>query len=307
MLSENYCVVIGGANVDIGGKPDAPLIPKDSNPGRIFSSLGGVGRNIAHNMRLLGLDVKFITALGEDEHGERIKNSCEKLGIDIEGYCNCPDEATSSYLFVSDKDGDMSVAINDMNIYKNITPEYLEKRIAEINKAKIVILDTNIPTESIAYLAKKCKAPIFADPVSCTKAARLLPSLASIYAVTPNALETRILTGIKLESEEAIEKSVKVFLDAGVKNVFITLGADGVYVADKKEGMHVRNLPCKVVNATGAGDAMMAGFAYAYVNGKSLKETALIGLAAAAISLEGAETINEEMTIEKVLARAGLS
>lgn len=307
MLSENYCVVIGGANVDIGGKPDAPLIPKDSNPGRIFSSLGGVGRNIAHNMRLLGLDVKFITALGEDEHGERIKNSCEKLGIDIEGYCSCPNDATSSYLFIADKDGDMSVAINDMNIYKNITPEYLEKRINEINKAKLVVLDTNIPTESIAYLAKKCKVPIFADPVSCTKAARLLPSLPSIFAVTPNALETRILTGIKLESEEAIEKAVKSFLDVGVKNVYISLGADGVYVADKKEGIHVRNLPCKVVNATGAGDAMMAGFAYSYVNGKSLKETALIGLAAAAISLEGSETINEEMTIEKVLARAGLS
>lgn len=303
---QDYCVVVGGVNVDIGGRPTAPLIPKDSNPGSIFTSLGGVGRNIAHNMRLLGLEVKLITALGEDEHGRMIKDSCEKLGIDISDYLSCPDEATSSYMFISDYDGDMSVAISDMNIYKNMTPEYIKTRMDVINSAKLVIVDTNIPTETIAYLTKNAKVPVFADPVSCTKAARLLPSLQNLYAVTPNSLEARILTGIKVDSEDALEKVVKVFTDAGVKNIFITLGADGVYVANKNEGFHVKSLPCKLVNATGAGDAMMAGFAYAFVNEMTMKETALIGLAAAAIAVEGKDTINEEMTIEKVLQRAGL-
>lgn len=303
---QDYCVVVGGVNVDIGGRPTAPLIPKDSNPGSIFTSLGGVGRNIAHNMRLLGLEVKLITALGEDEHGRMIKDSCEKLGIDISDYLSCPDEATSSYMFISDYDGDMSVAISDMNIYKNMTPEYIKTRMDVINNAKLVIVDTNIPTETIAYLTKNAKVPVFADPVSCTKAARLLPSLQNLYAVTPNSLEARILTGIKVDSEDALEKVVKVFTDAGVKNIFITLGADGVYVANKNEGFHVKSLPCKLVNATGAGDAMMAGFAYAFVNEMTMKETALIGLAAAAIAVEGKDTINEEMTIEKVLQRAGL-
>lgn len=155
-------------------------------------------------------------------------------------------------------------------------------------------------------MTKKCKVPIFADPVSCTKAARLLPSLSSLYAVTPNSLETRILTGVKPDCEEALENAVRIFLEAGIKKIFISLGADGVYVADKNESMHLRNLPCKIVNATGAGDAMMAGFAYAFVNGRSLKETALIGLAAAAISLEGSGTINEKMSEEAVLKRVGL-
>ncbi len=305
-MDNDYCVVIGGVNVDIGGQPDAPLIPKDSNPGKIFISLGGVGRNIAHNMRLLGLNVKLITALGNDEHGRMIKNSCEELGIDITGYCECPNDSTSTYMFISDKSGDMSLAISDMNIYRNVTPEYLESRLSEINKAKLVIVDANIPTESIAFLAKKCKVPIFADPVSCTKAARLLPSLSNIFAITPNALEARILTGVKADSEDALEKASKIFINAGVKNVFITLGPDGLFVADKKNGIHMRNLPCKVVNATGAGDAMMAGFAYGFVKELSLKETALVGLSAAAIACEGSETINSEMTIERVLKRAGL-
>ena len=306
MNSEDYCVVIGGVNVDIGGRADAPLIQRDSNPGLIFMSLGGVGRNIAHNMRLLGLNVKLITALGEDDNARKIIDSCEKLGIDISNYCKCSDCATSSYLFVADSDGDMSVAISDMNIYRNVTPEYLEKRLPEINKAKLVVVDTNIPTESIAYLAKKCKVPIFADPVSCTKAARLLPSMSNIFAVTPNELETRILTGIKVDNDESLQKAAKAFFDVGVDTAFITLGGEGVYVADKKEAVRLKTLPCKVVNTTGAGDAMMAGLAYGFVNGKSLKDTALIGLAVSALACEGANTINEEITIEKVLERAGL-
>ena len=47
--SGSYAVVVGGANVDIGGRSAAPLVPADSNPGTITLSLGGVGRNIAQS------------------------------------------------------------------------------------------------------------------------------------------------------------------------------------------------------------------------------------------------------------------
>ena len=52
-----YVVVVGGVNLDIGGRPHGELVAADSNPGQVRMSLGGVGRNIAHNMALMGLDV----------------------------------------------------------------------------------------------------------------------------------------------------------------------------------------------------------------------------------------------------------
>ena len=79
MNAQDYCVVIGGVNVDIGGKAVAPLIPKDSNPGKINVSFGGVARNVAHNMRLLGLNVKLITALGEDDYAAKVNKECEAV------------------------------------------------------------------------------------------------------------------------------------------------------------------------------------------------------------------------------------
>ncbi len=59
-----YVTVAGGVNVDIGGRPAKTLVSRDSNPGTVQTSLGGVGRNIAHNMSLLGLDVRLVTAFG---------------------------------------------------------------------------------------------------------------------------------------------------------------------------------------------------------------------------------------------------
>ncbi len=52
-----YIVVAGGVNVDIGAQSFQKLRTKDSNPGHVHMSLGGVGRNIAHDLRLLGAEV----------------------------------------------------------------------------------------------------------------------------------------------------------------------------------------------------------------------------------------------------------
>ena len=93
-----YAVVVGGVNVDIGGHSYAKLVAADSNPGRVSISLGGVGRNIAHNMALMGLDVKLLTAMGDDIYGSRIAASCTELGIDASHALRVPDCATSTYL-----------------------------------------------------------------------------------------------------------------------------------------------------------------------------------------------------------------
>ena len=96
-----YIAVVGGVNIDVGGRSFSPLVSGDSNPGVIRSSLGGVGRNIAHNLALLSVPVKLVTALGDDDGARRIRESCRVLGIDLLA-CTAPDAATGSYLFLCD-------------------------------------------------------------------------------------------------------------------------------------------------------------------------------------------------------------
>ena len=75
--------VIGGMNMDIGGSPAGELRLRDSNPGTVSLRPGGVGRNIAHDLRLLGLEVSLVSALGDDPFGRALLESCEALGLDM--------------------------------------------------------------------------------------------------------------------------------------------------------------------------------------------------------------------------------
>ena len=78
-----YVCVVGAVNLDICGRPEKKLIFRDSNPGAVTLTPGGVGRNIAHDLRLLGVEVKFLTAFGGDSHAQLLRNDCVELGMDL--------------------------------------------------------------------------------------------------------------------------------------------------------------------------------------------------------------------------------
>ena len=101
----SFAAVVGGVNMDVGGTAFRPLMPADSNPGRVHISLGGVGRNIAHNMALLGLDARLVTALSDDLYAQRITASCGELGIDLSRSLRVPGASTSTYLYLANPDG----------------------------------------------------------------------------------------------------------------------------------------------------------------------------------------------------------
>ena len=291
-----YAVVVGGVNVDIGGRSNAPLGAADSNPGKVRSSLGGVGRNIAHNMSLLGLDVKILTAMGEDVYGDRIAKSCIELDIDASRALRVSDCATSTYLYIADEEGEMALAVSDMEICDRITPSYLSANQQVLQNARVIVADTNIPTESLVYLAENCTAPIFCDPVSTIKAEKLRPILSKIHTLKPNRLEAELLSGVCIASKADAEKAAQALLEKGVKRVFLSMGGDGMYAATADEQLWMSNIPGDMVNTTGCGDSATAALVWAWMNDLSLEETVRAGLAAGSITMESAETINLAMS-----------
>nr|WP_325212751.1 PfkB family carbohydrate kinase [uncultured Oscillibacter sp.] len=299
-----YVTVVGGVNVDIGGKPEAALVARDSNPGAVSSSLGGVGRNIAHNMALLGLDVRLVTAFGDDLNAQKLAASCGELGIDISQSPVIPGGRTSTYLFINDEHGDMALAVSDMEIYRHLTPQALAQRRKLLDASQVVVIDTNIPAESIAWLAENCAAPIFADPVSTAKAVKLKPVLGKLHTLKPNRLEAELLSGVPITGEESLRRAADALLATGLHRVFISLGADGVFAADREGGRaQLPCLPAELVNATGCGDAFMAAIAWAYLQGTDLKDAARAGLAASSIAMESRETINPRLSEEALRER----
>ena len=298
-----YVVVVGGANVDICGRAWDPLVPEDSNPGLVSMSIGGVGRNIAHNLGLLGADVRMLTACGDDLNGQRLCAASTEAGIDMSHVLKLRDERTSTYLYITGPDGDMALAVSDMTICERISPSYLADNRDLLENARAVVCDANIPAESLAWLAENCSAPLFCDPVSTVKAEKLRPHLGRIHTLKPNRIEAELLSGIPIHDEGDVEKAADKLLSMGIRRVFISLGGDGIYAASWKESCWMEPLPCRMVNTTGCGDSVMAAIVWAYLEELSLADTARAGLAAGSITIETPETISPKMSAELLRER----
>ncbi|MCR5089027.1 MAG: bifunctional hydroxymethylpyrimidine kinase/phosphomethylpyrimidine kinase [Oscillospiraceae bacterium] len=296
MLHENnYCAVVGGVNIDIGGRPFRKLIPQDSNPGKVSTSLGGVGRNIAHNMSLLGLNVRFLTAFGDDVYAQRIEASCDELSIDISRARRVSGASTSTYLYLNDDKGDMALAVSDMSICDEITPVYLSVNLDVLNRAKVVVADCNLSESALKFLTSHCTSPIFADPVSVSKAEKLKSCLGMLHSLKPNRIEAELLSGVAITDEVSLRKAAEKLLETGLRRVFITLGADGVYAADQTEEVRIPRRETEVRNTTGAGDAFMAALVWAYWQNLGLRESTEAANLAAGISSESQNTIHPEL------------
>ena len=306
LRSGDYVVVVGGANVDIGGRSRSALVPEDSNPGLVSTSIGGVGRNIAHNLSLLGADVRMLTAIGEDFYGQRLLAASTADGIDMSHALKLPDERTSTYLYITGPEGDMALAVSDMGICDRITPDYLAENLNLLQNARAVVCDANIPAESLAFLGSHCTAPLFCDPVSTIKAEKLRPILGSIHTLKPNRIEAELLSGIPIRDRADVEKAAQKLLSLGLQRVFISLGGDGMYAATRDESCWLENLPCRMVNTTGCGDSAMAALVWAYLEGLDLAESARAGLAASSITIESPETISPHMSREALRSRMGI-
>ena len=271
--------VIGGANVDIGGRSAAALALHDSNPGFVEVRWGGVGRNIAHDLCLLGEHVRLITAIGGDAFGAGLRESCLRLGMDLSHALLLPDARSSGYLYVTDGNGDLLVGISDMDIVRRITPSVLAGALEAINDSDAVVVDANLEEETLVWLAAHCCAPLYADPVSAAKAVRLRPVLGKLRGLKPNLLEAAALTG-ETQPEAALDK----LLASGVGRVFLSLGSRGILAAEGEERVA---LPCEqlpIVNTTGAGDAALAALVWADGRGRDLASCARAALHAGAVT-----------------------
>ena len=292
----SYVAVVGAVNMDVCGRPYQKLILQDSNPGVVSYTPGGVGRNIAHDLRLLGVNVRFVTVFGDDPYGAALRESCRSLGMDLSDAATMPGMRTSTYLYITDERGEMQLALSDTDISESITPAFLAPRLPMLNAAAAVVVDGNLTRETLCWIAEHVTVPIFADPVSVTKAERLRPILGVLHTFKPNLTEGQHLTG---ETQPA--RIVDALLQQGVKRVFLSLGADGIFAGAGEERVLLPCFPTRMVNTTGGGDAVMAALLWAFLRNKTLEESVSAALTAGRLAVEYDGTNNPALNEDTLL------
>ena len=142
-------LIMGAQNIDIFAKSKDEYSLHDSNLAKIHIAFGGVGRNIVENVQRLGNNVHFITVFGDDYFSLTAHRSLEEIGVDVSQSLQLKNESNSVYLGVMDKDNDLFIGLNDMEITNNLNKKFFETKKDFINKFEIIVIDNNLNEETL--------------------------------------------------------------------------------------------------------------------------------------------------------------
>jgi pseudouridine kinase len=273
---------IGGAHIDRHGMLKRPLVPATSNPGNVTCSFGGVARNVAENLARLGRKVTLVSRVGDDEAGRQLLSHLTSLGVDV-SRVSVASRPTGTYTAILQPDGELVLGLADMDLYDEISPAILESALPHLCECDGWFVDANLPSETLEWLAAHHGSRwLAADAVSVPKASRLSGILGEISTLFLNRAQAAVL-------------------DVGqCRSGVMTLGADGLVAWVASERRTMPALPATPRDVTGAGDALIAGTIFGLTDGLALFEAAKLGLAAAAITLEVPDSVNPQLTAERL-------
>jgi pseudouridine kinase len=290
-------VCIGGANIDIRAKAAGQLRAHASNPGIVSIAHGGVARNVAQGLARLGLDVAFISTVGGDDFGRDLLKGLDDAGVDTSMARIVAGGKTGSYVAILDGGGELSCAINAMEIVSGLTPEAIRGCKDKLLAAHFLFADCNLPAETLRWLAD-LGPPLIIDPVSPAKAVRLRElTQRNVFAITPNRYQVEALLDMGIADLTDANIAASRLQAMGFHHVMLSLGAEGVVAATEDETVHfAAEKPAGPVrDVTGAGDAAIAGLIFGLCAGRPFAQSCRMGQKAAAHIISGGQLSREHV------------
>lgn len=280
--------VFGSFVVDLMGRCPHLPVPGETVKGSVFKmGPGGKGFNQGVAAHKAGADVTMVTKLGNDAFADVAVNTMRSLGMDRGRIFRTSETETGSALIMVDENTSQNEIVVILGACDTISDEEVESVSDLLDQSEYLLtqLETNISSvEKIVDMAfeKGVKIILNTAPVQPVSDALL----SRVDLITPNEVEAGILTGIPVDGEENAQKAADYFFEKGVKNVLITMGSKGVFLATPEKRGILPAYRVKAVDTTGAGDAFNGGLAAALAEGKDLWEAAAFANALAAVSVQ---------------------
>jgi pseudouridine kinase len=308
--SEFPVLVIGAAGLDMVGRlktlaSSAQFLAGRANPADIRVSFGGVARNVAENLSRLGQPVRLLTAVGEDQLGKEMLAHTHACGVDVSACLHSSKYSTSSYLAVYDAEGQRYLALEDMAVLGELNPTYFRTNRQLIDQSALVFIDSNLSDKalkSVMTLAQHARVPVCADTTSALLAQRLIPHLSNLAVLSANSAETSVLcegNPVVKDAETALQAARKL-INQGVKLVVIALAEFGVVYATSDISGHVPAVRTRILDPTGAGDALIATVVFGLLNRIEIDESVRLGVTAASLILRHPGTVLPNLSLEKL-------
>jgi len=303
-------VCAGGANVDRKYLLRGAAHAAASNPARASAAFGGVARNVAENLARLGVPVALLSLVGDDEDGRALIAHGSNAGIDMRLTRRVAGRATTQYAAVIDANADLLIAVSDMSLLDEFLPEEIERQREWLERAAWLFLDCNLPEAALHAWIDRARHGSFRlaiDAVSEPKIARLPEDLRGVWVAFLNDGEARAYVGTHAAVATS-EDLARALVARGAANVVLTLGRAGAIVADDSRLVRLPAPVADALDATGAGDALVAATLWRLQAGDDLVDAARAGTLAAALTVESRASVRPDLSaalLEKHRHRLG--
>lgn len=289
-------VCIGAAIVDLNFQCDSDPVLHTSNPSKLERSPGGVVRNVAHHLGLLGLPVELVTVFGNDPDGEWLAKQCTEANIGV-GSSLWSDNPTGTFAAITTPSGELEIGVVSTHTESMFTVEFLEAKIPLFKNASVVIADCNLSVDALKMLIMVCDQyaiPLIIETVSVAKSQKLKKALpGKLLLVKPNLDEFNVLSSA---TGSSIENRIAQLHNQGIENIWLSLGSEGSVFSNGKERIRVTAPNVQIKDVSGAGDAAVAGWVYGWLHGKDLMNCVNYGNAAAACLLEVKGAVRNDLS-----------
>jgi len=279
-------VVVGSTNMDMVVKTTHIPVPGETVlAGSFFMNPGGKGANQAVAVARLGGEVIFISKTGNDIFGKQSAQLLDEEGINTYYILSDNELPSGVALITVDQCGENSIVVAS-GANANLFPPDLESALDEIAKAGIVLMQLEIPIDTVCFIAQYAATRGVRVILNPAPANLLSPELLShIDIITPNKTEAAMLSGIKVNSIESAKKAAKIIYEKGVKNVVVTMGSQGAVICQEGK-MHVVSVKkVEALDTTAAGDVFNGALAVALSEEKPFVNAVEFACEAAAISV----------------------
>lgn len=292
-MSNSQIVVIGSLNMDMVVRiNNMPQIGETILGNGLATIPGGKGANQAIAAARLGAQVSMIGRVGDDDHGKVLISNLKAAGVDTEGVL-IDDKAHTGLAFINVTDiGDNSIIVVP-GANHCCKPSDVDKNIKLIKKANVVIVQLEIPIETVIHAietAKKLGKKVILNPAP---AANLPADLyRKIDIITPNESELEVLTTTKSRKDDAYQIRCKELLEKGIDTVIVTLGKKGAAMINNNGFEYFPAVKVQAIDTTAAGDSFTAAFAAALMEGAEYEEAIQFAnnVAALVATRKGAQT-----------------
>ncbi len=287
MSNRSACdvIVIGSSNMDMVVRCAELPLPGQTVMGSSFvMNAGGKGANQAFAACKLGANTQLVARLGNDLFAEASRRSFQEIGLGTDYLITDEDTASGVALIYVDENGENQIVVAPgANI--NLTPADVDRALPAIQEAKVMILQLEIPMETVKYAAQLAAdngTKVVLNPAPVRK----LPSslLKNTTITIANETETLVLTGAEEIGIHTAVNASRPLLDKGVQTVIMTLGKHGALVTNQNGATRVPGFRVKAADTTSAGDTFTGAIACCLAQGRDLEEAVLFANAAAALS-----------------------